>query len=91
VNGIVREVEIDSAFSDSIILVGILNYRLLKVSIEPENVPVILEPGRLYPWDVIIFWCFPGTISQIRRRFQTHRIQEVWIELFFDEIVLLLH
>lgn len=44
VNGVVVEVVVDDAFSDSVIFVGILYNWLLEISVEAKNLSVILEP-----------------------------------------------
>jgi hypothetical protein len=31
----------------------------LEVGVESKHFTIVLEPRRLYPWDIVILWCLP--------------------------------
>jgi hypothetical protein len=54
VDGVIVKVVVDDAFSDSVVFVWIFNNWFLEVSIEAENLSVVLEPLWGNSWDCVL-------------------------------------
>jgi hypothetical protein len=92
VGGVILEVVVDDAVTDTEVLVGVLDDWLLEVSIELEHLSVILEPLGRDLWNAVVDLGFSGRYSgQTDRSALTHGLEELRVDVFFEVDSLLCH
>ena len=91
IESLVSQVVINRHFPDSVVLESAFDDMLLEISIEPENLPIVLEPWRLNSGNVVIFGCLSlPQEGQLTHAFG-HLINQVHVDLLFDILLFLLN
>lgn len=58
----------------------------LEVGVEAKHFTIVLEPRRLYPWYIVIFWC--GSLfleGKVANRL-AHLVDQIFIDILFKEL-----
>jgi len=85
VDGVIVEVVVDGALSDSIVLGRVFDNWLLEVSFEVKNLSVVLEPlGRNLGDCIVLLLLAPGDAGKILRDAFTHRSEEVMVDVLLE-------
>lgn len=90
-NGLVREIVVNQNRSDTIIFKSALHHMFLEICVKAENLSVIFEPRGLDARDGLILRCGSGLLEgKIAKRFG-HLIDEIFIDVLLEELLLLLY
>lgn len=53
----------------------------LEVGVESKHFTIVLEPRRLYPWDIVILWCLPLFLESEVANGLAHFVDQVLIDV----------
>jgi len=83
VDGVIVKVVEDDTFSNSVVFVWVFNHWFLEISVEFENLSVVLEPLWGDCWDGVLSLIFSAyDTSELRWDSLGHRHYEIWVDVF---------
>ena len=89
-DGFVREVVVDMHWPDSVVLESAFDDMFLEIAVIAQDLPIILEPGRLNARDVVVL----GSVACFHEGEAVdglaHFVNQVLIDIFLEELLLLL-
>jgi hypothetical protein len=81
-DGVIVKVVVDDTFPNSVVFVWVFNHWFLEVSVEAENLSVILEPLWGDCWDGVLSLILSALdTSELRWDSLGHRGYEIWVDV----------
>ena len=90
VDGLVRKIIVYVDWSDSVVLKSAFDHMFLEVGIVTQDLPIILEPGRLNTRNVVILRSIASFHESEAIDGLAHLVNQVLINIFLQELLLLL-
>jgi hypothetical protein len=85
VDGIIVKIVVYDALSDPVVLVGVLNNWFLEVTVEAQNLSVILEPFWGDSWDCLLGLVSAASdTSELGWNSLGHGSDEIWVDVFLQ-------
>ena len=85
VEGVIVQVVVNYAFSESIIFIWVFHNAFLEVAIELQHLPVVLQPLGGYLWNcVVLLWPPLGDASKVHGLPLPHAGEQLLIDVLLE-------
>jgi hypothetical protein len=82
--GLIREVVVNGHLANSVVLQTAFHDMLLEVGVESQYLPVVLQPGCLDAWNVVVPSCLPFRVHGKVKLALGHGVEQVLIGFLLD-------